>query len=168
MTQMETVGPGRALVVPIDLGGEPAAKTGASDARLAHRLLTQLAESLWLPEGLSDEEKLDRIQAAAAALEGLRPRDVLEGMLAAQMVATHSAAMDCLRRAGSPDPGQRSENMRHAGRLLGLYAKQVEVLNRNRGVGHQRVTVEHVRVESGAQAIVGQVNATGRTEKASQ
>src|SRR5262245_58757028 len=99
MTQTEMNGQARSLVVPLDLGGAPAARTGASDPRLAHRLLTQIAEALWLPDTLADEDKVERIQAAAAALEGLRPRDELEGMLAVQMVATHSAAMDCLRRA---------------------------------------------------------------------
>src|SRR4051812_47248380 len=32
-------------------------------------------------------------------VKGIGPRDVVEGMLAAQMVATHEAAMECLRRA---------------------------------------------------------------------
>ena len=32
-------------------------------------------------------------------LEGIAPEGEIEGMLAAQMVATHSAAMECLKRA---------------------------------------------------------------------
>src|SRR5215212_9804910 len=32
-------------------------------------------------------------------VKGIGPRDVVEGMLAAQMVATHEAAMECLRQA---------------------------------------------------------------------
>ncbi len=37
--------------------------------------------------------------AAEDALAGIGPRDAAEGMLAAQMVAVHEAAMECLRRA---------------------------------------------------------------------
>src|SRR3954453_19069219 len=48
--------------------------------------------------------------AAFAALAGTRPADPLEGMLAAQMVAVHDAAMSCLRRANVP--GQTFEARR--------------------------------------------------------
>jgi hypothetical protein len=42
-----------------------------------------------------------------------------------------------------------------------LYAKQLEALNKHRGKGQQKVTVEHVHVAPGGQAIVGNVE-TGR------
>lgn len=155
---------GQGLLVPIDVRRQPAALTGARDPLLAERLLTQVAESLWLPEEAGDAERVERIRAAAAALEGLAPRDELEGMLAAQMVATHAAAMESLRRAIIPiqDGAIRADELRQAARLLALYAKQVEALNRNRGQGQRKVTVEHVRVESGGQAIVGHVTTEAR------
>src|SRR3954451_5338984 len=46
-------------------------------------------------------------------VKGIGPRDVVEGMLAAQMVATHEAAMECLRRAALAE-------QTFAGRELGL------------------------------------------------
>lgn len=33
------------------------------------------------------------------ALVGIDPRDELEGMMAAQLLASHNAAMECYRRA---------------------------------------------------------------------
>jgi len=82
------------------------------------------------------------------------------------MVATHSAAMEGLKRAMLP--GQtfegRDQNLKHATKLLSLYARQVEVLDKHRGKGQQKVTVEHVHVEKGGQAIVGNVE-TGGTKR---
>jgi hypothetical protein len=41
-----------------------------------------------------------RISAAAAGLIGIGPKDELEGMIAAQLVACHNAAMECYERRG--------------------------------------------------------------------
>ena len=80
-------------------------------------------------------------------------------MLAVQMVATHSAAMECLRRAAIPDQSleARDMNLKHATKLLSLYARQLETLDRHRGRGQQKITVEHVTVNAGGQAIVGAI-----------
>jgi hypothetical protein len=42
---------------------------------------------------------------------------------------------------------------------MALYAQQVAALNKHRGKGQQKVTVEHVYVAPGGQAIVGNVEA---------
>ena len=48
----------------------------------------------------ADEEKRDEAWIAAMqALHGIAPKDELEGMLAAQLIASHSASMECYRRA---------------------------------------------------------------------
>src|SRR5262245_17526575 len=58
----------------------------------------QAIKSLWVAH--SDSAGLDsQYQAALAAMMGIEPRDELEGMLAAQLVATHNAAMECYRRS---------------------------------------------------------------------
>jgi hypothetical protein len=43
--------------------------------------------------------------------------------------------------------------------LSRTYAVLLDALNRHRGKGQQKVTVEHVHVHSGGQAIVGTVEA---------
>jgi len=54
-------------------------------------------------------------------------------------------------------------NVVRATRLLRLHLEQIEALQKLRGkAGHQKVTVEHVHVHRGGQAIVGAVNATKR------
>jgi hypothetical protein len=50
-------------------------------------------------------------------------------------------------------------------KLLRTYTMQVEALQRYRGKGQQKVTVEHVHVHSGGQAIVGAVKGGGVQSK---
>ena len=52
-------------------------------------------------------------------------------------------------------------HLKHAQKLMALYAQQVAALDKHRGKGQQKVTVEHVNVHSGGQAIVGHVE-TGK------
>ncbi len=141
--------------------------TGTNYPELAQRLTNQVYETLWLPAELSDEERLQHIRAAIAALRGIKPRDEVEGMLATQMVATHAAAMECLRRSMIPKQSfdTRDNNLRHAAKLLSIFAKQLETLNRNRGKGQQKMTIEHVNVAPGGQAMVGQFEATAKRRK---
>jgi hypothetical protein len=122
-------------------------------------VVNQAVDTLWLDQ--SDPKKIERQRkAVVAAMIGTRPRDEIEGMLAAQMVGTHNAAMECLRRAmieNQTVEGQR-ESLNQANKLVRSYAMLVEALDRHRGKGQQRITVEHVHVNDGGQAIVGAVS----------
>jgi hypothetical protein len=57
-------------------------------------------------------------------LAGIGPRDEIEGMLAAQMIAVHNAAMECLRRAMLPNQSfeARQLNLNLANKLSRTYA----------------------------------------------
>jgi hypothetical protein len=68
------------------------------DPAFLDHLIGTLA-GVW-PSGGSAE---DRRNAARAALEALQPRDLVEAMLAARMLAAHHASMDGFRRAMQPD-----------------------------------------------------------------
>ena len=46
-------------------------------------------------------------------------------------------------------------------KLLRTFAAQVEALQRYRGKGQQKVTVEHVHVHAGGQAVVGTIQTPG-------
>jgi hypothetical protein len=130
-------------------------------------LANQAVQALWLKN--SDPETRDRqLRAAVAALAGIDPKDELEGMMAAQLIAAHNAAMDCYRRAMIGDQtleGQR-ENLAQANKLSRTFALLLEALDRHRGKGQQKVTVEHVHVHSGGQAVVGLVEAPGGGDRA--
>jgi hypothetical protein len=124
-------------------------------------LANQAVQSLWLKNS-SPEEREKQLSATVAALAGIGPKDELEGMMAAQLVAAHNAAMECYRRAmiGEQSFEGRRENLTQANKLSRTYAALVEALNRHRGKGQQKVTVEHVHVHAGGQAVVGMVATT--------
>lgn len=144
---------------PADLPGA----TGTDDRALGIQLVRQAIGSISVHGAMTDTERQAAIDAVVAALKGVAPIDGMESMLAAQMVATHNAAMDCLRRAqldGQSFEG-RDLNLKHATKLLAAYARQVEAIDRHRGQGQQKITVEHVTVNAGGQAIVGGVAGRG-------
>jgi hypothetical protein len=87
----------------------------------------------------------------------------MEGMIAAQLLATHNATMECYRRAMIAEQTLegRRENLNQANKLARTYATLIEALNRHRGKGQQKVTVEHVHVHAGGQAVVGMVETLG-------
>jgi len=107
------------------------------------------------------------LSATVAALVGIGPKDELEGMMAAQLIAAHNAAMECYRRAmiGEQTFEGRRENLAQANKLSRTYAALIEALNRYRGKGQQKVTVEHVHVHAGGQAMVGVVGTLGGGER---
>jgi hypothetical protein len=60
----------------------------------------------------------------------------------------------------------RREALNQANKLTRSYTTLLEALNRHRGKGQQRVTVEHIHVHQGGQAIVGAVQGVGFRGKA--
>jgi hypothetical protein len=125
-------------------------------------LANQAIRALWLDKS-EPETRNRQLAATIAALAGIEPKDELEGMMAAQLIAAHSAAMECYRRAmlaGQSFEGRR-ENLAQANKLSRTFALLLEALNRHRGKGQQKVTVEHVHINSGGQAIVGLVETPG-------
>jgi len=152
----------RRVVAPPSVKSPDLREVGGSPSRDFNNVLAnQACAALWLKHS-DDAAQGRQFQATIAALVGIAPGDEIEGMLAAQLVGLHNAAMECLRRAmlsEQPHPA-RMENLSHAGKLSRSYAALVEALNRHRGKGQQKVTVEHVHVHEGGQAIVGAVTTT--------
>jgi hypothetical protein len=118
--------------------------------------------ALWLKNS-SPETRDRQHNAAIAALVGISPNDELEGMMAGQLIAAHSAAMECYRRAmiGEQTFEGRNVNLAQANKLSRTFTLLLDALNRHRGKGQQKVTVEHVHVHAGGQAIVGAVATPG-------
>ena len=125
--------------------------------RLRQRLLVPTAggRSIALRRG----SRKSAVNAALAMIEAAAPKDEIEGALAVQMACTHSAVMAVLARLGG---GGGSEQRvialgSTAARLLRAYSTQVEVFRRLRHGGNQYVRVEHVHVNDGGQAVIGNV-----------
>lgn len=143
--------------------GGPISATLAS--QFQRRLIQQTVQALWQP-GLKDESGVrPAIKAMVEALKGIAPEDEAEGMLAAQMVAVHSGALECFRRAMIPDQpcDVRNANLKHGERLTRTYLSLLAGLDKRRGRAPQPITIRDVNVASGGQAIVGAVNVSDRS-----
>jgi hypothetical protein len=136
---------------------------GSQSDHWNNTLANQTLQALWLKNS-SPEDRDKQLSAMVAALMGIAPKDELEGMMAGQLIAAHNAAMECYRRAmiGEQTFEGRRENLAQANKLSRTFATLLETLNRHRGKGQQKVTVEHVHVHSGGQAVVGMVAAPGQ------
>jgi hypothetical protein len=99
------------------------------------------------------------INAALAQIEALAPQNEVEAALAVQMACTHAAATSVLARFGGGAVSDRRviALASAAARLLRAYSGQVETLRRLRHGGDQYVRVEHVHVNEGGQALIGNV-----------
>jgi hypothetical protein len=110
--------------------------------------------------------------AALAVIDGVRPKDEIEAMLAAHMAVTNIALLELVARMREAAAGHLYQGNGGTQRLqvfgnlttkfMRTYAMQVEALARKRRTGEQRVTVKYVHVHPGAQAIVGNVHQRGR------
>jgi hypothetical protein len=123
------------------------------------QIIDDTRQALWLANSNANTRD-QQIKAAFVGLISVGPKDELEGMMAAQLIAAHSAAMECYRRAmiGEQTFEGRRENLHHANKLSRTFTMLLDALNRHRGKGQQKVTVEHVHVHQGGQAIVGAVH----------
>ena len=92
-------------------------------------------------------------------LKSFRPKDDLEALLCAQMISVHNFAMRLLGSANHSDQTDSATfaKIENANKLLRTFATQLEALNRHRGKGQQKVTVEHVTVNKGGQAVIGAI-----------
>ena len=150
---------------PLDLNMEPidAARLvsafGTAEPSFASWMLNAMINAA-CDGGPAHPPGTEAINDALAAVTGIGARDETEGMLATQMVATHFAAISALRRLkGAETFHQQDSNGNLAVKLLRTFTLQIEALQRYRGKGQQKVTVEHVNVNAGGQAIVGVVHA---------
>ncbi|WFU37328.1 hypothetical protein QA640_22820 [Bradyrhizobium sp. CB82] len=134
---------------------------GSQSDRWNNTLANQTMSALWIAHAGPGERDV-LFGAAAAGLAGIAPKDEIEGMLAAQMIAAHAAAMECYRRAMLPEQPVhgRQDNLNAANKLQRSFAVTLDALNRHRGKGAQSITVRHVTVNAD-QAIVGDVTHNG-------
>jgi hypothetical protein len=98
------------------------------------------------------------LNAALAVVDGVRPENEIEAMLAMQMFAAHEAAMEAMERLRQSSSREAMESYGAvATKMMRTYTTQVEALAKLRRGGNQTVRVEHVHVHAGGQAIVGAV-----------
>jgi hypothetical protein len=135
---------------------------GVADPELAIRLLGQLA-SVLNPDPSKPIDAV-AVNQVLAIVEGINPTDAVEAMTTTMLVAAQHAALDAMRRALHPEqtPAGRQSYMALSLKAMRTFAQLAESLNHGRGKGvTQRVIVERVNIEPGAQAVVGAVSTRG-------
>jgi hypothetical protein len=161
----ETVKPGTVSVGPPHSDAEGFRDSlydalGTSSDDFARRELQRLGETLRGNGDASPAQLQDDVNAALAVVDGIRPENEIEAMLAEQMAATHVLAMKelgHLRR--SENIAQHDSHGSMAVKLLRTFTMQTEALAKLKRGGEQVVRVEHVNVFPGGQAIIGAVSA---------
>lgn len=96
------------------------------------------------------------LELAVDAAQSIQARNSLEKMLAHQLAAAHDAAMQLLARAfdAKNPPAETTRLTNAAARLIQVYQEGFLALHRVRTGGKQVVTVQHVVVAEGGQAVV--------------
>src|SRR6516225_6700326 len=103
-----------------------------------------------------------------SVIKDIEQRDQLEAMLAA-MAAVHVGSMTFARRlAGVENIPQQDSAERAFNKLTRTFAMQMEALKRYRAGAEQKVTLQHVSVAEGGQAIIGNVTHAPRKNRQEQ
>jgi hypothetical protein len=132
---------------------------GTTDPDFLDGILLQLLNA-GSRAGKVDERGLNFL---LSVVKGVKPRDQVEALLAAQMAAVHAATMTFAFRLGRTETIPQQDSAERAlNKSARTFAAQVEALKRYRSRGDQTVRVEHVTVNEGGQAIVGNVTHGGR------
>src|ERR1700757_4622280 len=122
--------------------------------------ITSSRRSGAIMQGRTVDERL--LNFMLSLVKGVKPTDQVEAMLAAQMAAVHMATMMLARQLAQVKTLPQQDSAERAfNKLARTFAAQVEALKRYRTGGEQKVTVEHVTVNEGGQAIVGNVRHGG-------
>ncbi len=132
--------------------------TGTHSYDVADRIIHQVAYALVWPKPKDTD---DLIIGGVRAIAEMAPQNATEAMLAAQMIAANEAALMFVRLATLENQNTEAidANVLRATRLMRVFNEQIEAMQKLKGkAGQQKVTVEHVHVHQGGQAIVGAVS----------
>ena len=126
---------------------------GITDPQVIGNVLSQLGSCA--PDGNVEQ----MLNLALELLDEVKPRSPVETLLLVQMTSLHTVGLDLLRRANTPNmtPQEASLLLHRANQLIRTYMAGMETLQRCRKGGQQKMTVEHVHVNAGGQAVVGSV-----------
>ena len=135
---------------------------GTKQDEIANGLFRHCIKVLKENEASDEFAGNDERMFMVAAIAEIKPRDGVERMLAVQMAATHVAMIRAGRwMANADNLAQVQTHTTRYNKLARTYTAQMEALRKHRNGGKQTVTVQHVNVEDGGQAIVGNVETGG-------
>lgn len=96
-------------------------------------------------------------------LKSLEADDALKAMLATQMAVIHELQQKEFLFASQNIPVERKQyHINAITKLSNVFIQQATLMQKLQGKGQQKVTVEHVHVHNGGQAIVGNVKTNAK------
>ena len=109
--------------------------------------------------GKDIEATTQKINAILSTLDSLKPTDNIEHMLISQMLLTNDLIMRYATENASPSNFFESDNINQKKffQTSKLFIQQLDALGKFRRGGEQKVTVQHVNVSNGGQAVVTQI-----------
>ena len=126
----------------------------SADQDFVNGIVRQLADA----SGHDQEIDERGLNFMLSVIKGVEPRDQLETMLAAQMAVVHVVSMSFARHFALIETLPQQDSAERAfNKLTRTFAMQMEALKRYRSGAEQKVTLQHVSVAEGGQAIVGNV-----------
>ena len=128
---------------------------GTSDTRFLDAMLRDVANiaEFGIVKGESG------MNFVLSLVKSIKPRDHVEVLLGLQMATVHMHSMRTARLLGRSDTLEQTECMEKAlNKLTRSFTNQMEALRKYRTGGEQKVTVQHVHVNEGGQAVVGEVH----------
>ena len=91
-------------------------------------------------------------------LQSLEADNALKAMLATQMTAIHDLQQkEFLFAVKIVDPIKKQYHINAITKLSNIFIQQVNLMHKLQGKGQQKVTVEHVHINDGGKAIIGNV-----------
>jgi hypothetical protein len=162
--------PGKPLLVGPAKDGSLAARqtAGIADIQVAANAVIKAAAIGDTTTASDSDAKRDatretHLNDVATRMHALAPADGLEGMTATLLIAVQDAAVKALTDSTRADTyTARASSASRASRLVEGFVKLADLRARLRGGGtQQRVTVEHVTVAAGGQAVIGAVAGAG-------
>ncbi|OJX50297.1 MAG: hypothetical protein BGO81_04235 [Devosia sp. 66-22] len=141
------------------------AQFGTDNSHFASLMAEQLAAYSVVKDKNTGDEQVNANVANAhiSIVRGIGPRDEVEAMLAVQMAGIHMLTFAAIGTAyKTTQPMQKDQALAQVNKLSRTFTTQMEALKRYRSAGEQKVTVEHVHVHEGGQAVVGNVTHSGK------
>ncbi len=133
--------------------------------RVGAELLTELQIEGSVSISYPDDKVVDLVQRGAQGLvDEFAPADAVESTYAPVIVGIRNALMASLRFATQGSVERRDVELNTAFKGAAVLNQLLEAFDVHRGHAGRRFTVGNVNVESGAQAIVGNVETTPRQE----
>jgi len=137
------------------------AALGSANDNYNHALFNQTINAQFFDH---DKDVATNATATINALVSMNPKDIIEGQLCARLLVLHNQYMQFMGSVANPEQTivGIDLNINRGTKLMRLYNETLDALNKHRRKGEQTVTVQHVNVGNGGQAIVGgQINQGG-------